>query len=42
LEQFRAGRIVTLSEKFWGDTFGALTDKFGINWLLNYSKNQNA
>ncbi len=31
-----------LSEKFWGDTFGALTDKFGINWLLNYSKNQNA
>ena len=27
-----------LSEKFWGATFGTLTDKFGINWLLNYEK----
>lgn len=39
-----AGGTVTdpLSEKFWGDTFGALTDKFGINWLLNYGKNSKA
>jgi PhnB protein len=19
----------------WGDTFGMLTDKFGVNWLVN-------
>ena len=23
--------------QFWGATFGAVTDKFGINWLLEYS-----
>ncbi len=27
-----------LSVKFWGGTFGGLTDKFGINWIMNYSK----
>jgi PhnB protein len=39
-----AGGTVTdpLSGKFWGDTFGALTDQFGINWLLNYGKNSKA
>ncbi len=26
--------------EFWGGTFGALTDKFGINWMLTYDKNQ--
>jgi PhnB protein len=31
-----------LGEKFWGDTFGALIDKFGINWLLNYHKKPQA
>ena len=25
--------------KFWGGTFGALTDKYGINWMLSYDKN---
>lgn len=30
-----------LSEKFWGDTFGALTDKYGKPWMFNYSKAQN-
>ena len=29
-----------LKEQFWGDTFGGLTDKFGKNWMFNYSKNQ--
>ena len=29
-----------LSEKFWGDTFGGLTDKYGKPWIFNYSKNQ--
>jgi PhnB protein len=28
-----------LQESFWGATFGAVTDKFGIHWMLNYSKN---
>lgn len=31
-----------LTEQFWGATFGVLTDKFGIRWLLNYDKNQNS
>ncbi len=24
-----------LAKQFWGDTFGMLTDKFGINWMVN-------
>jgi PhnB protein len=24
-----------LEKVFWGDVFGALTDKFGINWQVN-------
>lgn len=27
-----------LGVKFWGDLFGALTDKYGINWLLIFEK----
>lgn len=27
-----------LKEQFWGAIFGALTDQFGINWMLNYQK----
>lgn len=35
-----AGSIKTpLHQTFWGGTYGELTDKFGINWMLNYSKN---
>lgn len=35
------GRIVDpLDIKFWGDKFGALTDKFGINWAFNFAKKQ--
>jgi PhnB protein len=34
------GRIVEpLHQSFWGATFGTLTDKFGITWIFNYSKN---
>ena len=29
-----------LGEQFWGSTFASLTDKFGINWLLEYSKSE--
>jgi PhnB protein len=24
-----------LEKQFWGDTFGVLTDRFGINWQVN-------
>ena len=24
-----------LAKQFWGDTFGMLTDKFGIHWMIN-------
>ncbi|MEO8710796.1 MAG: VOC family protein [Parafilimonas sp.] len=26
--------------QFWGSLFGMLTDKFGINWMLNYEMHQ--
>ena len=30
------GKItMPLDEMFWGDYFGSLTDKFGINWMVN-------
>lgn len=28
---------VPLAKAPWGDTFGMLTDKFGINWMVNIS-----
>ena len=27
-----------LQEQFWGATFGALTDKYGIRWMFNFEK----
>ena len=24
-----------LAKQYWGDTYGQLTDKFGINWMVN-------
>ncbi len=24
-----------LTKEFWGDTFGSLTDKYGIEWMVN-------
>ncbi len=34
-----AGGQVTmpLEKAFWGDYFGMLTDKFGVNWMVSYS-----
>jgi PhnB protein len=30
------GRIdMPLAKQFWGDTFGMLTDKFGMHWMVN-------
>lgn len=32
------GRItMPIADQFWGDYFGSLTDRFGINWMVNYS-----
>lgn len=38
---FRAlssGGIITIpiADMFWGDYFGSLTDKFGINWMVSF------
>jgi PhnB protein len=37
-----SGGVVTmpLGVTFWGDYFGMLTDKFGINWMVNNSAAQ--
>lgn len=34
-----AGGVVEmpLADQFWGDYFGAFTDKYGIKWMINYS-----
>lgn len=29
-----------LGKTFWGALFGMFTDKFGINWMVNYDYNQ--
>jgi PhnB protein len=31
---------VPMEKAFWGDYFGMLTDKFGIQWMVNFSGNQ--
>lgn len=33
------GGTVTMpiADQFWGDYFGSLMDRFGINWMVNYS-----
>lgn len=30
--------IMPFEKQFWGDTFGSLTDKFGISWSINLNK----
>lgn len=33
------GRVtMPLADQFWGDYYGSLTDRFGINWMVNYSE----
>jgi PhnB protein len=27
-----------IADQFWGDYYGSLTDRFGINWMVNYSE----
>ena len=32
----QGGRIdMPLAKQFWGDTFGMLTDRFGVHWMVN-------
>lgn len=31
-----------LKKEFWGDTFGSLTDKYGIEWMVNITAKQEA
>ncbi len=34
------GQVIhPLAKQFWGATFGVLTDKFGVRWMLNYDAN---
>jgi PhnB protein len=37
-----SGGKVTMpqGDTFWGDYFGMFTDKFGINWMVSYNKQQ--
>jgi PhnB protein len=38
----KGGKVTCpMMDMFWGGYFGSFTDKFGINWLINYSE-QNA
>ncbi len=30
--------FMPLEEQFWGALFGVVTDKYGIEWMLNYQK----
>jgi PhnB protein len=35
----KGGKItMPLADTFWGAYFGMLTDKFGIQWMVNYTK----
>lgn len=29
-----------LEKQFWGDTFGMLVDKFGVQWMVNITSGQ--
>jgi len=36
-----AGGVITmpLAKAFWGDFFGMFNDKFGVQWMINYTYN---
>ena len=35
----QGGQItMPLADTFWGDYFGLLTDKFGINWMMSFNE----
>jgi PhnB protein len=31
-----------LEKQFWGDTFGMVTDKFGVDWNMNVGSNMDS
>ncbi|MFV8372449.1 VOC family protein [Flavobacterium sp. LB2P74] len=31
--------IMPMEDAFWGDYFGTFTDKFGVNWMVNFEQN---
>ncbi len=31
---------VPIQDMFWGDYWGSFADKFGVQWMVNYTKNQ--
>jgi PhnB protein len=33
--------VMPIQETFWAERFGMLTDKFGINWMINCDKPHN-
>lgn len=36
-----SGKIeVPIQDMFWGAYWGSLTDKFGVQWMVNYDKNR--
>lgn len=41
-EKLSAGGMVVmpLEKAPWGDTFGMLTDRFGVNWMVNVTSQQ--
>ncbi|HZS78419.1 MAG TPA: VOC family protein [Ktedonobacteraceae bacterium] len=41
-EKLSEGATITmpLEKAMWGDTFGMLTDKFGVSWLVNIAGQQ--
>lgn len=41
-ESLSAGGTVDmpLAKQFWGDTYGQLTDKYGIHWMVNIASGQ--
>jgi PhnB protein len=35
------GKIeMPLQDMFWGSYFGSFTDKFGVQWMVDYGSNQ--
>jgi PhnB protein len=42
-ELSKGGKVeMPMEDAFWGDYFGACTDKFGINWMVNYNNSNNS
>lgn len=37
----KGGKVtMELQKTFWGAFYGSCTDKFGVNWMINFSNNQ--